>query len=443
LTLARRFLREWGCEKRVVVEPAPLLPAATMKPTPFSPCRFFATGLCAFLAWGQPALFAATAASTPPGGVAGPGLNSQFGSSLVIANGKIDSYGPPATLNLVVARLAQRYPAESIIIGAHAGEVIIPDLTIHFGGESDLPQMMDYLQAIVAAVGGDLVLTADYSNAGPYTISRRVSASAQAPKHIAVFNLGPAQATGQLDYALEAELAKAQLELSALTTTHGLNHPEVLAKNNEIQQLQMQIVQRKNDLLRQNDVHIEQIKDILAQTLDSLGLNENVGVQFHSGANLLIVTGSDEALDVATKIVTAMGGTPGSELAPNTPPSLAASYAAAFSKMVEHNRLTTATQNPQVTNQLAFLRARLAELKAIYLRSKADYDANPSPEKADAVQTDAQNLDKVQTKVAELEQLDRLQVELPRTQSQLDPTQPQSLAPSPTATQSPPAQPQP
>jgi hypothetical protein len=179
-------------------------------------------------------------------------------------------------------------------------------------------------------------LSSAYANAGPYTISRRVSAAAQGPKHVAVFNLGTAFANNSSvelirnEAESEAELKKVQEELSQMKLTYLPAHPKVIAAEAQIKYLEAEINSQKAGIGSQTHDHIEQIKGILAQTLDSLGLNENVNVQFHSGANLLIVTGSDAALEVATKIMTAMGGRPGNELA--------------------RDGLTTQTANPKTEN---------------------------------------------------------------------------------------------
>jgi len=446
-----------------VVEPAPVNPAATMKPSLFFPRRLFAVSLCALLACGLPGLFAATTTSTPPeaaagstavapptrysvapitGTIAGLTAAARPASSLVIANGKIEPGGWPATLTTVVARLAERYPNDTIILGDSVGEFLIPDLTIHFGGVSDPSPMMDYLQVIVAASNGRLVL--DGNPRGPYTITRRVATASQAPRHVAVFNLGLTPAN---DPSLEYELKQAQVELNVLQETNGPHHPTVEAKRVEIRTLEEQIAKQKAELENQARTRLDQIKDILAQTLDSLGLNENVSVQFHPGANLLIVTGSDAALDVATKIVTAMGGTAGNELAGNnlfrTPSNVAASP-----KLFNNN--LTGMQETETQVNLRLLNERLQELRAICEKSKAIFDANPSPANADTYEVDRANLETILKRISALK--NDLQfmpnqdaLKNPTGGGQLSPESPpqRNLAPSLPASQPPPAPPKP
>ena len=286
-----------------------------MKPTLFSPRRFFAVALAALLVWGQSELCAATPTSATLGSSGSSSVPAPAGD-LVIANGKIISRnGINATVTNVIGILAERFTTESIVIGTHCGEIIIPDLNIHFGSFYDRVSgsvMMDSLNAIVAATNG--ALDPVIQNQHTYTLTRHENAAAAGPRQIAVFNLGP-QAPSQLEHAIELKLSQAKIDYNALTVTLDSKHPSVLAKRNEIVGLNYEMDQQKADSELQSTRRLEQIKAILAETLDTLGLQKNVEVQYHAGANLLIVIGNETALDVATKIVTAMGGTPGSELA--------------------------------------------------------------------------------------------------------------------------------
>ncbi len=265
------------------------------------------------------------ALATHRGGLVIKELGNQ-GSCILLENGDYTSL----TLGNVVAVIRHLFPKQNIIISGNP-EFHFKNVTLNWKRTDDLRQLDATLDVLVAASNGAFTVKKVWPADGTHTVESTSNGlglawdnsayvfSFTAPKpaaapvlHVAVFNLAP-----QRDPALaatESELRNAQAAIENLVAKGYLEgHPEVRSATSRVEQLKEQ--QRELTLL-QNEAtarRMNEIESIVAETLRDLAIKDSPTFRFHQGTNLLIVTGTDDALEVVAKIVTALGGTTGSD----------------------------------------------------------------------------------------------------------------------------------
>jgi len=284
-----------------------------------SPLRFShrlaAAGLAALLAYVAVAGLRAAGGPPPPPGYPADGSPpappvpatpagwrqslAQHRGGLVITGGRIvldDGQTQPATLGNVVDVIRHLFPRQNIIFTGDPG-LLLNNVTLNWSGK-DLRQLDATLEALAASTGSLFTMTKSWPtdnsayvgesndtglvwDSTTYVIARAGPKSEPpAPRHVATFNLsglfGP--------------------KLNVTPEPHP--NPETSAA----------------DLLKEHQLKIRaqvnEIETIVMETLSALSpsTKDNPTFRFHDGANLLIVIGSDDAIDVTHKIVTAMGG---------------------------------------------------------------------------------------------------------------------------------------
>jgi hypothetical protein len=175
----------------------------------------------------------------------------------------------PATLENVVKLLRDKHPEANIAMAPGVENVQINDLKIHAA------ELGEELEALRVASGGDFIFLAK-----------------------AIFN------TNRPFFTIEASekylnerpqfgLQKRQVEVfnfSSYLTRHRNSQPMDDSQFSDFK-----------------DRMVEMTKEIVVKTAQSLNLDAgSLQFQFHGGANLLVVTGVPEAINVARKVISAM-----------------------------------------------------------------------------------------------------------------------------------------
>ncbi len=213
---------------------------------------------------------------------------------LEIKDGDVVSGGPharkaTASLANVVDTVRDRYPDANIVIAPGLGNMSISDLKLRTSSISE------ELEAIRVASGGKFewsgapghidpatgLPTGSSNNKGLFTLREPTAPENQ--RTVEAFNIG-----GYLQSAREDEED---------STPGNPDQPRYKKKSKEFRD-------------RRADEMLQQLEKIIAETISELHPNtaEWPKFQFHRGANLLVIIGSRDALDVARKVVSALPG---------------------------------------------------------------------------------------------------------------------------------------
>ncbi len=241
-------------------------------------------------------------ASHPKTEAASVEANTQ-GYDLEIADGKLVHKGRrlEASLGNVLDALRDRYPKANIVMSPGMSRLSIADLKLRAG------HLADELEALRVASGGRFEFTgpsgpnppidpstglplagATDLNAGLF-ILREPRPTAETQRMVEAFNVGP-----YLAWLVEQEANELGLKAA---------HPDPTNYIEQIQKIRLKAASEGPG----------QIKSIIADTIKSLKQGEfnaadEPGFQFHQGANLLVVVGTREAVEVARKVVDALPG---------------------------------------------------------------------------------------------------------------------------------------
>src|SRR4051794_26541181 len=222
-----------------------------------------------------------------------PETTPKGGYDLVIAQGAVKTHdgSMPATLGNVVENLRERYTEANIILAPGLAELTVADLKLRGG------RLSDELEALRVASGEKFIwLNQSQSGGGARMIT--VDPTSGMPIHSpednrGLFTLREAEPTPENRRAVEV-----------FNISGFLNHV-----------LTVQDPQNGNKPKELPEKSLEELEKIILTTLDQLqgsrgssGKSETPNFQFHAGANLLVVIGSSEALDVARRVITALPG---------------------------------------------------------------------------------------------------------------------------------------
>ncbi|HUR60517.1 MAG TPA: hypothetical protein VM029_22545 [Opitutaceae bacterium] len=227
-------------------------------------------------------------------------------SEIVITKGTFEWNGQkgPATLRRVVDAITSRYPRANITI-VGADNVMIDDVTLRLrtsfvDGKEHVP-LHGMLVALRAAsrrhFGVDAFSENDFVLSGD---------KAQATVRAEVFKLGQSDDGKFRNAALRAEIAKLETELAVLGRRYGPDHPS------------MKDITVRRDVLKEQANQggpspaapaklLSDIQEVVLMTLERLRPgDDHPEFKYHSGTGLMVVIGSEEAIDVTRKVVDAL-----------------------------------------------------------------------------------------------------------------------------------------
>jgi hypothetical protein len=229
-------------------------------------------------------------------------------SEIVIKNGMLEHDGQrtPATLRRVVDLIAPAYRKLTVrMVGAE--NVLIQDVTLRLprremvDGKSVEPSLHSLFAALRAASGNrfqvqafseqDFLLSAD---------AHYVAAGRSAE----VFKLNPLLAPRTPD--LQRAIDELDAELAVLAKRYGEKHPKMADMTDRRDVLKA--TQARATTPRMDPAKlIEQIQDVVRLTLELLNSGQPLPeFKFHAGTGLLVVIGSEEAINVTRKVVAAL-----------------------------------------------------------------------------------------------------------------------------------------
>jgi biopolymer transport protein ExbD len=258
---------------------------------------------------------------------------------LVITNGRVQKAGaPPRSASpdilqyavTTIRRLVS--PTPNIMILDKVGE--LPLTNINLNWPSPTPNQLEaVLKALADSTGGKFTVTVErndnagrgfsinshgpggilsaQSGPGPvYVLAPAARTEAMNPRRVAVFNLAALPPEN-----LEKKLADARARRTYLATEYGPQWPPLIELNDQIRQLEQEAQNRGY-----------KIEGVLRETLNRLGMEtaDFPSLRYHRDTGLLVATGTEAALEILGKIVTALGGTSGPvTTATDTPPQAA------------------------------------------------------------------------------------------------------------------------
>jgi hypothetical protein len=240
---------------------------------------------------------------------------------LVIANGKFtrDGKGMPATVKNLMELIRLRYPDANITV-VGVDDIGIENLTLHWARYRDAapagevarrvnPPLKAVLTTLSAASGhkfvADMFSEKDVLLEAPEGLRQKSGVITE------VFNLSPLLTPDASRVAeLTAKLRDMQSQLAVLKTRYAEKHPAVVDLNERIELA----TRERKGLTRSSqevvDAASKVIEDIQQTVLSTLRLQELDETQpqfrFHTGGNLLVVVGSEAALDITRKVVAAL-----------------------------------------------------------------------------------------------------------------------------------------
>jgi hypothetical protein len=260
---------------------------------------------------------AAVAADIPPSTAT---VATPSGQMLAIVNGRMTD-GRPATLENVLEQLRPGYPGANIIM-AGAETVVIRNLRMNWypysssetrapanriAGGGGSPEMGTVLSALRAASGDKFTI----SHEGPatYIVSAIRAGETSAPaRTVEVFNLRPYLWPARGQMTLHGEILNSERQqLETLRKNYAENHPEVKAQLERVATLQKSYDRDAADVERRVDEIVQLVDETVAE-LNPGKPGPKPLFRFHAGTNLLVVSGTREAVDITRKIVMALGG---------------------------------------------------------------------------------------------------------------------------------------
>ncbi|MEO5961023.1 MAG: hypothetical protein ABIR80_18100 [Opitutaceae bacterium] len=230
---------------------------------------------------------------------------------------KRDGKSVAATLRNVLELVRLRYP-DANITAVEVEDVRIDNLTLHWGRYRGAPLPGEPRPRLNPPLIGVLTALAEASGrkfeAVPFGendfLLRPPAAThpASAPM-TEVFNLSPLSGGG-LKRNLEQQLLALEGEAKALAARYGKEHPRFVEVRDRIDIVSGQL-HRAARAVVPGEKLVSQIGQAVEDTLAAEKSHATVPrFQFHEGTNLLIVTGSDRAVDLTRKIIAALEKNP-------------------------------------------------------------------------------------------------------------------------------------
>ena len=224
---------------------------------------------------------------------------------LVIAEGKVkhDGRSEPATLANIVGLLRALHPRTNINIVGNQ-DLLVGDLVLKWGTAPTMDQLRGTLAAIAAASEGKI----EVRDFGERDFLLRTTPNSGDSTAVEVFNLDPLLSRGVPVVALEHRLREAELQFAIADKTWPAGDKEAGLKQigGETSVLRAKIADAQKAAESAAPV-VRRIQEVVEMTLALRKLNEkSPQFSYHPGANLLIVTGSQNAIEVTRKVLGAM-----------------------------------------------------------------------------------------------------------------------------------------
>lgn len=232
-------------------------------------------------------------------------------TEIVIKNGMLEHDGQrtPATLRRVVDLIAPAYRKLTVrMVGAE--NVVIQDVTLRLprrdivDGKTVEPSLHSLFAALRAASGNRFQVQAFSEQ--DFLLSLGDGQHVQPGRSTEVFKLGAMLGGSPGNPAIQADIDHVEAERAVFAKRHGEKHPKMAELNDRIDVLKA--IQARSAAPRTEPAKlIAQIQDVVRITLETLNPGQQQPeFKFHAGTGLLVVIGTEEAINVTRKVVAAL-----------------------------------------------------------------------------------------------------------------------------------------
>jgi hypothetical protein len=262
----------------------------------------------AFLAFGQPVFGAEDKVASPA-----PAPRHNMTEVLVIENGSFrdrNLRSTPATLRNVINSITQDTRGLNInLVGVE--DIVIENVRVQWtrpsriDNENPNGSIRMLLQALSEASGkfnvrdfgpNDFLLFAGHRD-----VSRR---------SVEVFKISPPASVGRPAADIQAEIDMLETELTVYAKRFPAGHPQIDHRTLNIETLKAQLA-RVSRPPEQSNKDLEQIQDVIRVAMERISPGEAPPeLKYHPGTGLMIVVGSETAIDVTRKVVAALRAGP-------------------------------------------------------------------------------------------------------------------------------------
>jgi hypothetical protein len=260
------------------------------------------------------ALLVLASASAQPAPTPTPVSNtdSTDDARLIISNGLVAVPGGKpvrATLRNVIDVVHRRYPETNITL-VGVDDVMVENLQLEWRKTSrepgDIqrdPPLVGVLAAIAAAANSPVAVQ-DFELKN--FLLRRVEPQNDTARRVEVFNLSRLLGVSSAA-SLEEGLQFLTQQRDRLKEKYADKHPQVVDIEKRIEELQRQLASAAQPGKTNVNELLAQITQVVQDTLRTLNPDEKPPeFKFHPGSNVLVVIGSEQAVDVTRKVLAAL-----------------------------------------------------------------------------------------------------------------------------------------
>jgi hypothetical protein len=289
------------------------------------PCFRILLGLA-----GAAAIPCAAPARAADASVPVPLLSVSDDTPLVIANGVLRDYlvdgkPAPATLRNLVPIVQRHYPASNItMIGVD--DIVVGDLVLQWAPKAPEPHAplrpppLFLVMRALSEASGRRFRVSDPTDPLTFLLLKSDDPGSLGPRVADVVYIGRLLSHGINKAGIENSLNELQTRMSVLDERYGEKSQEkerlsdlTTAMNQEKEHLSDEMAVLKKQLAQANfsdeeiDKLLAQISEVVTEALTKLQPDAKPPeFQFHRGTNLLVVIGSQSAVDITRKVVAAL-----------------------------------------------------------------------------------------------------------------------------------------
>lgn len=239
---------------------------------------------------------------------------------LVITKGALENK-KPATLRNVVDYICRIHPEANITL-VGVDEVLVGDLVLRsvalFRPPEHVPgTSITSAEMIARKMPIEAMLTAVEAASGykfktrgfePNTFVLLPPDGSSRPRTTEVFNLGTMKQS-RLNAQVQEKIRELETELAVLRASYGEKHPMTLDHLARLKALNAQL-QETSPSSSDSAKLVERIREVVLLALAPRPGEAEPDFKFHPGANLLVVAGTEEAVEVTRKVIAALEKTP-------------------------------------------------------------------------------------------------------------------------------------